>query len=186
MARPKKQNHKQSNAANARAFRHEPFSGLTSTPSTTWASTLAATTPPNSGPPSTIDPSDVPALDSWGQQEGLTQEYSSGSEENLNPITIDDYDSGEGYGSDDCVSEMDGKELRDSLELQMQGEIEQIQGSENFTAYGVLMRGINADHWKKAETNRGLGYNGLSRRKMQLDLQRATQAEEENKKLRVS
>ena len=57
--------------------------------------------------PTTIDTSDVPALDSWGQQEGLTQEYSSGSEENLNPITIDDYDSGEGYGSDDCVSEFD-------------------------------------------------------------------------------
>jgi hypothetical protein len=84
------------------------------------------------------------------------------------------------------VSEIDGQELRDSLELQMEGEIEQIQGGENPTAYGGLMRGMKATYWKKAETNRSLGYNGLSRRKKQLDLQKAGQADEENKKLKAS
>lgn len=154
MFKSKKHNYKQSNAAIARTFRHQPSSGFISE---TRASTSAATTPPNSA---------------------------SGPEEN-SPITIDDSDSGEGYGSEDYVSEMDGQELRDSLELQMEGEIEQIQGGEN-TAYGMLMREIKADHWKKAETNRSLGYNGLSRRKKQLDLQKAVQANDENKRLKAS
>jgi hypothetical protein len=107
---------------------------------------LAATTPPNSAPASTIDPSDVPAIDSWDQSEG-SGEYSPGPEENS--ITIEDYpedvSSDEGYRSDDYMSEMDGQELRDSLEFQMEREIEQIEGGENPTAYGVLMREIKAD-----------------------------------------
>ena len=183
MPRPKKQNPKQLNAAISWTFCHQSFQ----TSSPTQESTLASTIPPNSVPPSTIDPSDVPAIDSWDQSEG-SGEYSPGPEENS--ITIDDYpedvSSDEGYRSDDYMSEMDGQELRDSLEFQMEREIEQIEGGENPTAYGMLMREIKADQWKKVETNRSLGYNGLSRRKKQLDLQKAEQAEEENKKLRAS
>jgi hypothetical protein len=33
----------------------------------------------------------------------------------------------DGYGSDDLMSEMDGKELRESLQLQLQGEIEVLE-----------------------------------------------------------
>ena len=68
----------------------------------------------------------------------------------------------------------------------MEREIKQIEGGENPTAYRVLMRETKADQWEKTETNQSLGYNGLSRRKKQLDLQKAEQAEEENKKLRAS
>jgi len=167
MSKPKKQTYKQSNAAIACTFHNQSSLGFTSELSSTRASTLAATTLPNSAPPSTVDPSDLPALNSWDQQ-GPTREYSSGPEKN-SPITFDDSDLDEGYGSEDYVSEMDGQELRDSLELQMEGEIEQIQGGENPTVYGESMRGIKATYWKKAETNQSLGYNGLSRRKKQLD-----------------
>jgi len=186
MVQPKKPNYKQSNIGIARTFRHQSHhhssSGLTSEPASTRSSTLAATTPPNSAPPSIIEPVDVPALNSWGQSEEETREDLPG---HGNLIIIDDNsednggDSDEGYGSDDCMSEMEGQELRDSLELQMEGEIEQIQEGR---AYEVLMREINAGQWKKAETNRSLGYNGLSRRKKQLDTQKAEQA----KKLKTS
>jgi hypothetical protein len=54
------------------------------------------------------------------QSEESVREYSPG------PITIDDYpeddSSDEGYRSDDYMSEMDGQELRDSLELQMESK----------------------------------------------------------------
>ena len=130
MPRPKKQSYKQSNAAIAHTFHHQ--SSWTSSPSSiTQASTLAATTPPNSAPPSTIDPSDIPALESLDQSEGSVREYSPGPQEN--PITIDypeDDSSDEGYKSDDYMSEMDGQELRDSLELQMEREIEQMHTEE--------------------------------------------------------
>ena len=187
MPRPKKQNPKQLNAAIAHTFCHQLESSWTSS-DTTRASTLAATTPPDSAPPSTIDPSDAPVIDSWDQSEASARGFSPGPEEN--PITIDDcpgYDSSdEGYRSDDYMSKMDGQELRDSLENQMEREIEQMEGGENPTAYKVLMREIKANQWRKAETNRSLGYNGLSKRKKQFDLQKAKQAEEENKKLRAS
>ena len=74
-------------------------------------------------------------------------EYSPGPQEN--PITIDDYpeddSSDKGYRSDDYMSEMDGQELRVSLELQMESEMKQIEGGENPTAYGVLMKEIKVD-----------------------------------------
>ncbi len=127
MSKPKKQTYKQSNAAIACTFHNQSSLGFTSELSSTRASTLAATTLPNSAPPSTVDPSDLPALNSWDQQ-GPTREYSSGPEKN-SPITFDDSDLDEGYGSEDYVSEMDSQELRDSLELQMEGEIEQIHNN---------------------------------------------------------
>ena len=181
MPRLKKSNYKQSNAAIARNFRHNS-SCLTSEPSDSRANTLAATTPPNSAPPSTFDPADIPLLNSWNQPEGET--------EPKNAITIDDHSEDDlddsGYGSNDYMSEMEGQELRDSLELQMEGEIEQIRNGEKNSAYEELMREINTGQWKKAETNRSLGYNGLSRRKKQLDMQKAKQAEKENEKMKVS
>jgi len=185
MPRLKKSNYKLSNAAFARNFRHHSSSGLISEPSDTCANTLAATTPPTSPPPSTIHPADVPVLKSWDQPEGETGKFLPGpGHENVN---LDDCSEDEGYGSNDCMSEMEGQELRDSLELQMEEEIGQIQdGEKNPTAYGEMMRGINAGQWKKAETNRRLGYNGLSRRKKQLDMQKARKAEEENKKSKSS
>jgi hypothetical protein len=47
---------------------------------------------------------------------------------------------------------MDGQELRDRLEPQMERDIEQIEGRENPLAYGVWMRKINADQWKEMES----------------------------------
>jgi hypothetical protein len=61
---------------------------------------------------------------------------------------------------------MDGEELRESLQLQMQGEIEvleQSQDAKKSSAYGVLMSEFKHDQWAKAESKRSLGYNGQSR-----------------------
>ena len=61
----------------------------------------------------------------------------------------------DGYESDDLISEMDGEELRESLQLQMQGEIEVLEQSQDVkrsSAYGVLMMEIKPDQWTKAES----------------------------------
>jgi hypothetical protein len=94
----------------------------------------------------------------------------------------------DGYGSDDLMSEMDGKEQRESLQLQMQGEIEvleQSQDAKKSSAYGVLMREIKPDQLAKAESKRSLGYNGQSRRTQQRRNRQAVKAEEENKTMRA-
>ena len=46
------------------------------------------------------------------------------------------------------------------------------------------MRNVSDKQWRKAESNRSLGYNGLSKRKEQLDKKKARDAEEKNKILR--
>ena len=129
---------------------------MISEPSDSHANTLVATTSSTSAPPSTIDAADVPVLNFWNQpeSEGETREFLPGPElENAN-MDHDDYSKNERYGSNDCMSEMEGQELRDSLELQMEEEIGQIQdGEKSPTAYGELIREINAGQWKKAETN---------------------------------
>jgi hypothetical protein len=69
--------------------------------------------------------------------------------------TSDAENADDGYGSNDLMSEMDGEELKESLQLQMQGEIEvleQSQDAKKSSAYGVLMREIKPDQWTKAES----------------------------------
>ena len=49
------------------------------------------------------------------------------------------------------MSEMDGDELKESLQMQMQGEIEVLEQShrdaKKSSAYQVLMREIKPDQW---------------------------------------
>ena len=96
--------------------------------------------------------------------------------------------SDDGYGDDDLLSELEGEELRDSLKLQIEGEIDIIEQLEanKPTAYDTLMRGIHADQWQKAESKRSLGYNGLSERTRQQHRQEEREAEAANKVLRAS
>jgi len=109
---------------------------------------------------------------------------SAGSDAEPDAIVISDTSNAEnaddGYGSDDLMSEMDGEELKESLQLQMQGEIElleQSQDAKKSSAYGVLMREIKPDQWTKAESKRSLGYNGQSRRTQQRRNQQAAISE---------
>ena len=73
------------------------------------------------------------------------------------------------YGDDDLLSELEGEELRDSLKLQIEGEIDIIEKLEvnKPTAYDTLMQSIHADQWQKAESKQSLGYNGLSKQTCQ-------------------
>jgi hypothetical protein len=94
----------------------------------------------------------------------------------------------DGYGSDDLMSEMDGEELRESLQMQMEGEIEilkQSEGSKKSSAYRTLMREITPNQWAKAESNKSLGYNGRSKRTKQRNDLKTRQAEEEHMKIRA-
>jgi len=150
-------------------------------------SNSAASTPPISSAGSDIDPADIDA-ENQSDVDGRNSTANS-----PDAIVISDSSDAEnaddGYGSDDLMSEMDGEELKESLELQMQGEIEvleQSQDAKKSSAYGVLMREIKPDQWTKAESKRSLGYNGQSRRTLQRRNQQAVKAEEENKKMRAS
>ena len=64
------------------------------------------------------------------------------------------------------MSELKGEELLQSLKAWIEAETEGHgeEDNEESSAYDVLMRGIGASEWKKAESNRFLGYNGLSSR----------------------
>jgi hypothetical protein len=117
MPRLKKSNYKHSNAAFARNFRHNSSSGLISEPSDTHTSTLAAITPPTSAPPSTIDPADVPVLKSWDQPERKTRKCLPGPEPENTNMAEEELD--EGYGSNDCMSEMEKKKLFQHLKKLM-------------------------------------------------------------------
>jgi hypothetical protein len=150
-------------------------------------SSSAASTPPISSAGSDIEPADIGAE----YQSDVDGRNSTANSPDVVVIsdTSDAENADDGYGSDDLLSEMDGEELRESLQLQMQGEIEvleQSQDAKKSSAYGVLMREFKPDQWAKAESKRSLGYNGQSRRTQQRRNQQAVKAEEENKKMRAS
>lgn len=89
---------------------------------------------------------------------------------------------------------MDGKELRESLVLQMEEEMifqEKMRPAEHPTEpnqdnRAILMAKRTAADWRVVETNRSLGYNGLSKGKRQDDAKKARDEEEVNKIIRNS
>jgi ribosomal protein S13 len=64
---------------------------------------------------------------------------------------------------DDELEELEGDELRGSLETEISREAEVLQNSDT-ALYQKLMRLISFKEWKQAEKNRALGYNGQSAR----------------------
>jgi len=62
----------------------------------------------------------------------------------------------EGYHTNDDLSELEDEELEESLKKQREGESEQV--IENLNVFDTLMRGVNQKEWKKAESNRRMGY----------------------------
>lgn len=108
-------------------------------------------------------------------------------------ITISDFEDKDGrYHSDDLLSEMDGQELRDSLDFQMQEEItflEQMKESGRLiepeeTAFLDLMKKHMATEWRVAESSRTLRYNGQSKRKKQDNVKKARDWDAANEKVR--
>ena len=69
-------------------------------------------------------------------------------------MTVTDYE-------DDLLSELEGNDLIESLRSQM---CKGAGSCEGLTGYQEIQKKISTQQWKKAERNRGLGYNGLSNR----------------------
>jgi len=63
----------------------------------------------------------------------------------------------DGYHTDDDLSELEDNELEKSLERQREGEREIGQD-----AFHTLMRDVGQKEWKKAESNRRMGYGSKS------------------------
>jgi hypothetical protein len=61
--------------------------------------------------------------------------------------------------TEDEFSELEGDRLVESLQKQLEMEIEMLHQP---TAYKMITKSCTAKEWTQAETKRGLGYNGLS------------------------
>ncbi|KAJ7717755.1 hypothetical protein B0H14DRAFT_2643503 [Mycena olivaceomarginata] len=66
-----------------------------------------------------------------------------------------------GADSDSDLSELEGPDLVESLKNQLEQEIAALSHA---TPYERIKAPISSTHWKKAESNRGLGYTGNSDR----------------------
>ena len=132
--------------------------------SSTRASTLASTTSPVSPTPSTfnlntileetdVNPPIEPADD---------DSPSIHDQESINNKPPDSNGSDPGYGSDDIIYGMEGDELRESLELQMEEEITFLRDQGRPSVLEVLMRDVGAPEWKQVESNQSSGYNKQS------------------------
>lgn len=191
MPRPSNtKNNARARAALARSSRTSPISSRNSTrPSTPYRDdessvlTSANNTPPMS--PMPPDPSDV-----------FSDEESEGFEEIEIKITAPEdsdlpnelitteksiWESPEdedGYRSEDDLSELEGEELEESLLRQKQAEDGLMEH---------LMRSIGAKEWKKAESNRHLGYgNKSSDRTQRWRRQKKREKEDKDEKSRNS
>jgi hypothetical protein len=66
----------------------------------------------------------------------------------------------DGYHTDDDLSELEDEELEESLKKQREGEIEQVRVIQD--VFDTLMREVDKKEWKKAESNRSMGYGSKS------------------------
>ena len=169
----------------ARSYIHS--SNPSEAASSTQASTLAPATPPLSPTPSTLDLNIIPEETDVNPpiEPAEDDSPSTHDQESINNNSPDSDDSDPGYGSDYTIYGMEGAELIESLELQMEEETAFLRDQGRPSVLEVLMRDVGAAEWKQAESNRSLGYNKQSLRKKQLDKQKAKKAEEENQKLRA-
>lgn len=147
----------------------------------------ANSTPPMSPMPS--EPSDdFHDIDNDGFEEIPAREEGQASETHKGPEdTEEDAEEDEdGYRTWDDMSELEGDELKDSLERQKAVETE--QGEEAFeSAFKLLMEGNTAEKWGNAESNRHLGYGSKNSGRTQRRKQKnKREAEEKNEKSRNS
>src|SRR6266487_208167 len=66
--------------------------------------------------------------------------------------------------SESDLEELEGKDLRLSLEAELKRELELLNQP---SPYEEIRRTISCKEWKRAESNRSLGYNGHSKRTKQ-------------------
>lgn len=154
-------------AALARSSRNSSTSRSATRPSTpSQSSGLSANTTPAVSP----TPPDTPAVIS--DEEGdEVQEISENIYLHLPDIQIiaedpspESLEDEEGYHTDDDLSELEDDELEKSLKVQREGESESVTEIDQETrdVFHTLMRDLSQKEWKKAESNRSLGYGSKS------------------------
>ena len=80
-------------------------------------------------------------------------------------------------------SELEGEGLVESLQKSLEEELKSLK---KLTPYETLKQDINGKIWKKAEQNRGFGYNGKSDRTKRHHTKKVRDKEEEDKIKRKS
>ena len=86
----------------------------------------------------------------------------------------------ESDSSGDDVDELEGEELVASLQKEIEHEIQLLQEL-MFTPYERISTTKTAKEWQKVERNRGLGYNGQSKRTQRFRREKAREKAEEDK-----
>ena len=90
-------------------------------------------------------------------------------------------ESDDGFESDDTeFSELEGEDLKESLQKALEAELALLT---QLTPYEVILQATSKE-WKRAEQNRGLGYNGQSDRTRRCHEKKARDKENEDKELR--
>ena len=137
----------------ARSYIHS--SNPSEAASSTRVSTLAPATPPLSPTPSTLNLNIIPEeTDVTPPIEPAEDDSpSTHDQESINNNSPDSDDSDPGYGSDDTIYGMEGAELIESLELQMEEETAFLRDQGRPSVLEVLMRDVGAAEWKQAESN---------------------------------
>jgi hypothetical protein len=109
-----------------------------------------------------------------------------------NHIGLDESDSDfgdtewESESSEDEVDELEGADLVESLRKEIENELNLLKQAAQ-TPYEKISNGnLTARDWKKAEQNRGLGYNGLASRTQRKHRQDAREKAERDKITRKS
>jgi len=92
----------------------------------------------------------------------------------------------ESNSSDDEVDELEGDELVESLQREIEHEIQLLQEVEPTPSsqYERLKTVVSAKEWEKAEQNQGFGYNGRGERTQRKQCQEARENAKKDKIMR--
>jgi len=104
----------------------------------------------------------------------------------------DEYDEGGQMTSEwelsdsDSLNELEGDELEENLQM-LQAEAEaEVARLEKPSAFEQILKPVTSTYWKRAEENRSLGYNGLSKRTKERRAQQARTAEKRREEAKNS
>ena len=129
-----------------------------------------------------------PPLTSDKEKELNDPEYSASEpgdqwEEDIGWDT-EEYSDGLG-DEDEELSELEGKDLWESLRTRVEGKMKELANAEqaNQSAYAAIMQELSNKDWKKLEAQRGLGYNGQAERMKRKHRQNVQEEKEQSKRL---
>ena len=88
--------------------------------------------------------------------------------------------------SEDEVDELEGADLVESLRKELENELNLLKQAAQTPYEKISNANLTARDWKKAEQNRGLGYNGLASRTQRKHRQDAREKAERDKITRKS